>query len=165
MAVVSKGILSQQSIYSAGLEISPNCVCCIGERQTLDCTFFHCKAVVLLSKFREYDLHAALKVFVLEASSFCSNEVPSLTNVGHDVFLCLISVTKVVIWKALQNESYGGENSTYFQPILFFKHQREVKIRTERRRLSPLEFGKRWVAFASSCRVRGDDLQCHFDVC
>ena len=48
--------------------------------------------------------------------------------------------------------------------VAFFKHQIKVKIRSERKRLSSLEFGERWVTVARLCRVVGANLIFTLDI-
>ena len=47
---------------------------------------------------------------------------------------------------------------------VFFKHQIKVKIRSERKRLSSLEFGKRWVTVARLCHVLAASLIFSLDI-
>lgn len=50
------------------------------EVEALDHTFFHCRAIVLLCKFKR-------KIFVLEVNSVCNNVVPPLTKGENSVRL------------------------------------------------------------------------------
>ncbi|CAE1276092.1 unnamed protein product [Acanthosepion pharaonis] len=161
----SRSPLGRQRLRAAGLAKSPNCVRCSGEVETIGHAFFHCSVVVPLCKFVEDIMVRMLrgKFFVLEASSVCSNIVPPLTKAEHYVFICLLWVMRVVIWTTRQKEFHGREKFSSSQLILFFKHQLKVKIRTERKRLHPLEFGEIWVSLARLCRVKGADLEWHFD--
>ena len=55
-----------------------------------------------------------------------------------------------------EDESFSSQTL-----VAFFKHQIKVKIRSERKRLSSLEFGERWVTVARLCRVVGANLIFH----
>lgn len=124
----------------------------IGELEILYHTFFYYRIVVLMGKFIEYVIVHMLrwKFSIFEASSFCTNVVPSLTKVEHYGFFYLCGVIIVVIWTIRQKEFYGGEKFQLFTTDLFFKHQLEVKIWTEKRRFSPSEFGKKKDQFFAS---------------
>ena len=104
------------------------------------------------------------KVFVLEASSVCSNVVPELNRQEHYVFLCLLGVMRVVIWTTRKKELYKDESFSSQTLVAFFKYQIKVKIRSERKRLSSLEFGKRWVTVARLCHVVGAGLIFSLDI-
>ena len=62
---------------------------------------------------------------------------------------------RVVIWTTRKKEIYEDESFSSQTLVSFFKHQIKVKIRSERKRLSSLEFGKRWVTVVRLCRVVG----------
>ena len=102
--------------------------------------------------------------FVLEASSVCSNVVPRLNRQEHYVFLCLLGVMRVVIWTTRMKELCEDESFSSQTLVAFFKHQIKVKIRSERKRLSSLEFGERWVTVARLCRVVGANLIFTLDI-
>ena len=104
------------------------------------------------------------KFFALEASSMCSNVLPKLNRQEHDVFLCLLGVMRVVIWTRRKKELYEDESFSSQILVAFFKHQIKVKIRSESRRLSSLEFGKRWVTVPRLCRVVGASLIFSLDI-
>ena len=152
-------------LCGAGLVKSPNCVRCGEEVETIGHAFFHCKIVVPLCKFVE-DLMVRMlrgKFFVLEASSVCSNVAPPLSKTEHYVFLCLLGIMRVVIWTTRQKEVYEGQKFSSSLLICYFKHQLKVKIRTERKLFHSSDFGKRWVTVSRLCRVKGADLEFHFD--
>ena len=65
---------------------------------------------------------------------------------------------RVVIWTTRKKELCEDESFSSQTLVAFFKHQIKVKIRSERRRLSSLEFGERWVTVARLCRVVGANL-------
>ena len=92
--------------------------------------------------------------------SVCSNVVPKLNRQEHSVFLCLLGIMRVVIWTTRKKELYDDDDESFsFQTLVaFYKHQIKVKIRSERKRSSLLEFGKRWVTVARLCRVVGASL-------
>lgn len=99
------------------------------------------------------------KFFVLEASSVCSNVVPSMSRDQHYVLLCLLGIMRMVVWTTRQKEFHAGEKFSSLQLVSFFRHQLKVKIRAERARLSSWNFGKRWVKISRLVRVRGADLE------
>ena len=104
------------------------------------------------------------KFFVLEACSVCSNVVPKLNRQEHYVFLCLLRVMRVVIWTTRKRELYEDESFSSQTLVAFFEHQIKVKIRSERKRLSLMEFGKSWVTVARLCRVVGASLIFSLDI-
>lgn len=110
----SSGWWFERPSRSAGLENSPNCVCCDGEVETLDHTFL----LVLIEDFTVHMLRG--KFFVFKASSVYSNVLPSLTKAKHNVFFCLLGVMSV---------SDMADMSKRMRAILYFQHQLKVKIR------------------------------------
>ena len=62
---------------------------------------------------------------------------------------------RVVIWTTRKKELCEDESFSSQTLVAFFKHQIKVKIHSERKRLSSLEFGERWVTVARLCRVVG----------
>ena len=80
------------------------------------------------------------------------------------MFLCLLGVMRVVIWTMRKKELYKDESFSSQTLVAFFKHQIKVKIRSERKRLSSMEFGKTWVTVARLCRVVGASLIFSLDI-
>ena len=80
------------------------------------------------------------------------------------VFLCLLGIMRVVIWMTRKKELYDDESFSSQTLVSFYKHQIKVKIRSERKRLSSLEFGKRWVTVARPYRVVGASLIFNQDI-
>ena len=94
----------------------------------------------------------------------CSNVVLKLNRQEHYVFLCLLGVMRVVIWMTRKKKLYKEESFPSQTLVAFFKHQIKVKIWSERKRLSSLEFGKRLVTVARLCRMVGADLIFSLDI-
>ena len=92
------------------------------------------------------------KFFVLEASSVCSNVVPRLS------VSLLTRVMRVVIWTTRKKELCEDESFSSQTWWHFSNTKLKVKIHSERKRLSSLEFGERWVTVARLCRVVGANL-------
>ena len=69
------------------------------------------------------------------------------------MFLCLLGIMRVVIWTTRKKELYDDESFSSQTLVAFYKHQIRVKIRPEGKRLSLLEFGKRWVTVARLCQL------------
>ena len=80
------------------------------------------------------------------------------------MFLCLLGIMRVVIWTTRKKGLYDDESFSSQTLVAFYKHQNKVKIRSERKRLSSLEFGKRWVTVACLCRVVGASLILNLDI-
>ena len=158
--VIRNALWVDKKLFSAQQAISPECGRCGDLEETIGHVFFHCPVVRPLCKLLEGYMVRILngKFFVLEASSVCSNVVPKLNRQEHYVFLCLLGVMHVVIWTMRKKELYEDESFSSQTLVAFFKHQIKVKIRSERKRLSSLEFGKRWVTVARLCRVVGAGL-------
>ena len=152
--------------FSAQQAISPECGRCGDLEESIDHAFFHCPVVRPLCKLLEGYMVRMLngKFFVLEASSVCSNVVPRLNRQKHYVFLCLLGIMRVVIWTTRKKELYEYESFSSQTLVSFFKHQIKVKIRSKRKRLSSLEFGKRWVTVVRLCRVVGASLIFNLDI-
>ena len=156
--VIRNALWVGKKLFSAQQAISPKCGRC-GD-------FFHCPVVRPLCKLLEGYMVRILngKFFVLEASSVYSNVVPKLNRQEHYVFICLLGVMGVVIWTTRKKELYEDKSFSSQTLVAFFKHQIKVKIRSERKRLSSLEFGKRWVTVARLCRVVGAGLIFSLDI-
>ena len=152
--VIQNALWFGKRLFTAQLAISPECGRCIALEETIDHAFFHCPVVQALCKLLEGFMLRILngKFFVLEASSVCSNVIPKLNRPAHYMFLCLLGILRVVLWTTRKKELYDKSFSSQTL-VSFYKHQIKVKIRSERR-LSSLEFGKRWVTVAPVPRGR-----------
>ena len=155
-----------KKLFSVQLVILPECSRCGALEESIDHTFFHCPVVWPLCKLLEgYMVHILnRKFFVLEASSMCSNIVPKLNKQEHYVFLCFLSIMRVMTWTTRKKELYEDESFSSQTLLAFYKHQIKVKIRSQRKRLSSLEFSKRWVTVACLCRVIGASLVFNLDI-
>ena len=155
-----------KKLFLAQQVISPECSRCGAWEESIDHAFFHCPVVRPLCKLLEGYMVRILngKFFVLEASSVCSNVVPKLKRQEHYVFLCLLGIMRVVIWTTRKKELYEDESFSSQTLMGFFKHQIKVKIRSDRKRLSSLEFSKRWATVARLCRVVGASLIFNLDI-
>ena len=155
-----------KKLFSAQQAILPECGRCGDLEETIGHAFFHCPVVRPLCKLLEGYMVRILngKFLVLEASSVCSNVVLKLNRQEHYVFLCLLSVMRVVIWTRGKKELYEDESFSSQTLVAFFKHQIKVKIWSERKRLSSLEFGERWVTVARLCRMVGAGLIFSLDI-
>ena len=144
--VIRNALWVGKKLFSAQQVISPKCGRCGDLEETIDHAFFHCPVVQPLCKVLDGYMVCILngKFFVLEASSVCSNVVPKLNRQEHYVFLCLLCIMRVVIWMTKKKELYEDVSFSSQTLVAFFKHQIKVKIQSERKRLSSLEFGKRW---------------------
>ena len=164
--VIRDALWVGKKLFAAQQVISPECGRCGDLEETISHTFFHCPVVRPLCKLLEGYMVCILngKFFVLEASSVCSNVVPKLNRLEHSVFLCLLGVMRVVIWTTRKKELFEDESFSSQTLVAFFKHQIKVKIRSERKRLSSLEFGERWVTVARLCRVVGANLIFNLDI-
>ena len=80
-----------KKLFTACLVVLPECIQCGDMEGSILYTYFHCLVVQPLCKFLEGYMVCILngKFFVLEASSVCSNMVPSQNRSEHYVFLCL----------------------------------------------------------------------------
>ena len=59
------------------------------------------------------------------------------------MFLAILALARIMIWTTRKKELYDGENFSHRDLILFFRHQLEVKIRYDRKRLDCITFDKR----------------------
>ena len=81
---------------------------------------------------------------------------------GDMVFFVILAVARMVIWETRNKGLYEGENFSYRDLILFFRHLLRVKIRCDRRRLDRITFSKRWVHAASLVVCKGATLESSF---
>ena len=89
------------------------------------------------------------------------------TEVEQTGTLCVSLLTRHYACRDLDDEKkelYEDESFSSRTLVSFFKHQIKVKIQSERKRLSSLEFGKRWVTVARLCRVVGASLIFNLDI-
>ena len=164
--VIRNALWVGKNLFAAQQAISPECGWCGDLEETIGHAFFHCPVVRPLCKLLEGYMVCILNgnFFVLEASSVCSNVVPKLNRQEHYVFLCLLGVMRVVIWTTRKKGLCEDESFSSQALVAFFKHQIKFKIRSERKRLSSLEFGERWVTVAHLCRVVGVNLIFSLDI-
>ena len=164
--IIRKVLWVGKRLFSAWLSISPVCIRCGDMKESIEYAFFHCPVVRLLCKLLEGYMVRTLngRFFVLEASSVCSNVVPSLNRSEQYVFLCLLGVLRVGIWTTQLSEFREGESFSSRTLVSFYKHQIKVKIRSERKRLSSQGFGERWVTVACMFRVIGASLIFTLDI-
>ena len=147
------------------LDISSECCWHGFLEESIDHAFFHCPVMRPLCKLLEGFIFRILhgKFFVLEASSVCSNVVPKLNRQGYYVFLYLLGIMCVVVWttrkKKLYDKSYSSQTL-----VTIYKHQIEIKIQSERKRLSSLEFDKRWVTVVRLYCMVGSSLIVNFNI-
>ena len=99
-------------------------------------------------------------------SQFCVQQCG--TEVEQTGTLCVSLLTQHYACRDLDNEKEGTLQWQVFffsqTLVAFYKHQIKVKIQSERKRLSSLEFGKRWVTVARLCRMIGASLIFNFDI-
>ena len=164
--VIRNALWVGKKLFSAQQAISPECGRCSDLEESIDHAFFQCPVVRPLCKLLEGYMVRILngKFFVLEDSSVFSNMVLRLNRQKHYVFLCLLGIMRIMIWTTRKKELYEDESFSSQILVSFFKHQIKVKIRSERKRLSSLEFGKRWVTVARLCRVVGTSLTFNLDI-
>ena len=151
---------SARDCLQCNWQFRPECAQCSALEESTEHAFFHSSVLRPLCKLLEGFMVRILsgKFFVLEVSCVCSDVVPKLNIQEHYVFLCLFGIMCVAIWMTRQKELCDNE-SFFFQTLVsFYKHQIKVKIWSERRRLSSLEFGKRWVTVACLCHMVGASL-------
>ena len=147
-------------LFRAKQATSPGCVRCSAGEESLLHAFFDCPVVKPLCKLLEGFMVRMLhgKPFVLKAESVISNVVTALDRRKHYVFLCLLGIMRVVIWTTRQKGRYGGESFSSQTLVAFYEHQIKVKIKSERKRLSSMEFGEKWVKDSQLVRVKGANL-------
>ena len=158
--VIWNALCIGKKLFSAQQAILSECSGCGDLEESIDHAFFHCLIVQPVCKLLKGYMVRILngKFFILEASSVCSNVVLRLNRQEHYVFLCLLGNMRVVIWTMRKKELYEDESFSPQILVFFLKHQIKVKIRSERKRLSLLEFGKRSVTVVRLCHVVGASL-------
>ncbi len=71
---------------------------------------------------------------------------------------------RVVVWTMRKKELYNDESFSSQTLVTIYKHQIKIKIQSKRKKLSSLEFEKRWVTVACLYRVVGASLIFNFDI-
>ena len=79
-------------------------------------------------------------------------------------FSAYSALLRVIIWTTRMKELYEDESFSSQTLVAFYKNQIKVKIWSERKRLSSLEFGKRWATVARLCYVIGASLIFNLDI-
>ena len=82
---------------------------------------------------------------LLDVGFVVNNIDPSVQDGKHVVFLAILAVARMVIWKTRKKRLYDGANFSHRDLILFFRHQLRVKSRCDKKRLNRITFDKRWV--------------------
>ena len=98
----------------------------------------------------------------LDVGYVVDNVSPPFQGEKRVVFLVILAVAKMVIWQTRNKGLDEGENFSYRDLILSFKHQLRVKIRCDRKCLDRITFSKRWVHAASLVECKGATLESSF---
>ena len=132
---------------------SSDCLrCSSGAIETCAHALFHCCMVRPLWDYVN-ELTARLQPhrarLELDVGYVCDNIAPPLPRVERMVFLTLLAVARKVVWNTRPRGDPGVTPLSTHDLIIYFKHQLKVKIRCDRKRLTPRAFSERWVRTAS----------------
>ena len=102
----------------------------------------------------EWTAHISPKQLVLLIVGYVVDNVnPPFQGKKRVVFLAILAVARMVIWRTRNKGLYDGAKFSHRDLILFFRHPLRVQIRCDRKRLDRITFSKRWV-YAASMVVR-----------
>ena len=122
------------------------------------------RATAVQASWRLRGSHPQWKV-LRPGSQFCVQQCG--IEVEQTGTVCVSLLTRRYACLDLDDEKEGTLRGWVFffsDPGGLSKHQIKVKIRSERKRLSSLEFGKRWVTVARLCHVVGASLIFSLDI-
>ena len=130
-----------------GLADLPNCALCgRGLEETAEHTYY-CKRV------RPFWDHVGermvriepKKLVLLDVGYLVDNILPPFQGEKCVVFLAILAVARMVIWRSRKKGLYDDANFSHRDLVLYFRHQ----LRCDRKRLGCITFDKRWVNSAS----------------
>ena len=155
---------SARDLFAVQLAISPECAKCSALEKSIDRAFFYYPVVWPLCKLPE-----GFMVRILGGKFFAWKPVlcAAMCYRSWTGTLCVSLLFRHYACRDLDNETERTPRRRVFSSqtlVSFYKHQIKVKIRSERKRLSFLEFGKRWVTVARLCRVVGASLIFSLDI-
>ena len=99
---------------------------------------------------------------LLDVGYVVGNVLPHFQDEKHVVFLAIQSIARMVIWPTWIKGLYDDANFSHRNLILFFRHQRKVKIRCDRKRLDRITFDWRCVDAANLVVRKGATLESSF---
>ena len=132
--------------FRAGLADMPDCArCCCGLEETAEHAFYYCKRVrPFWDHIGEWMAHIEPKQLILLDIDFViENILPPFQGEKHVVFLTVLAVAWMVIWKMQKKGLYDVATFSHYDLILFFRHQFGIKVRRNRKRLDHITFDKR----------------------
>ena len=102
------------------------------------------------------------QLVLLDVDYVVDNVLPRFQGEKHVLFLAMLAVAILVIWKTRKKGLYDDANLSHSDLVLYFRHQLRVKIRCDRKRLDRITFDKRWVNAASLVVRKGATLESSF---
>ena len=93
--------------------------------------FYYCERVrPFCSHVGEWTARFSVKQLVLlDAGYVVNNVVPPYQGEKHVLFLAILAVAGMVIWKMQNKGLYNSANFSHRDLLSFFRHQLRVKIR------------------------------------
>ena len=110
--------------------------------ETAEYAFYYCERVrPFWDHVGEWTARIEPKQLVLLNVGYVVDNV--LSGEKRVVFLAILAVSRLVIWKTRNKGLYDDANFSHRDLILYFRHQLRVKIRCDRKRLDRITFDQR----------------------
>ena len=138
--------------------------CSNGLEETAENAFYYCNQVrSFWDHIREWTAHVEPKqLMLLDVGYIVDNVLPLFRREKGVVFLAILAVARMVIWKMRKKGLYDNANFSHRDLVLHYRHLLRVKIRCDRKRLDCITFDKRWVNAASLVVRKGAMLETSF---
>ena len=121
--------------YRACIADMPDCPCCGSDLEEMVLhAFYYCEWFrPFWSDVEEWTARTSPGGLVLlDVGYFLDNVDPPFQGEKRMVFLVILAVARMVIWQMRNKGLYEGANFSYWDLILFFRHQLRIKIRFDR---------------------------------
>ena len=131
--------------YKAGLADMLDFLSCVsGGEETAEHVFYSGERVrPFWNHIREWTTRIESKQLVqLDFGYVIDYVLPLYQGEKHVAFLAIFAVARMMIWMTRKKGLYAASNFSYRDLILFFRHQLEVKIRCDRKRLGCITFDR-----------------------
>ena len=112
--------------------------------ETAEHAFYYCQRVCpFWDHVGEWAARIEPKQLVLlDVGYVVENILPPFQGEKRVVFLAILAVARMVIWAMRKKGLYDDANFSHRDLILFFRHQLNVKIKCDRKRLDRITFDK-----------------------
>jgi hypothetical protein len=148
----------RDKLHRHGSAVTRTCPRCAQSDETVLHALVQCACIADLWSYVEQLLSRVGRIDLSTETILKIDPPPSFGREGRAVFLCLVAMTKEIVWwtrlKGLKTDTF-----LFGQALIgFFKFHLKRKVRVEREVLSPSKFYERWVNVARMACVNGPNL-------